>query len=137
MKLINIVVLLLAITVVTSGQKPEDILATATGHTFKLADIPADVQQQVTNLPSRIRTVRSETLEHMINDAVLSAEARVRGTTTDKLITAETAKVPAPTEAEIKAVYDANRNAFGVQTLDQVRKQIVSYLRRDPEQKRL
>src|SRR5688500_828693 len=110
MKLINIVVLLLAITIAAAGQRPEDVLATATGHTFKLADISPDVQQQVTNLPSRIRTVRSDTLEHMINDAVLSAEARVRGTTIDKLITAETAKVPAPKEAEIKSVYDANRN---------------------------
>jgi hypothetical protein len=39
-----------------------------------------------------------------------------------------------PTDAQIQAIYDANRAAIGSKTLDEVRPQIVAYLKREPEQ---
>jgi protein-disulfide isomerase len=39
-----------------------------------------------------------------------------------------------PTDAQIKAVYEANRAAIGSKTLEEVRPQIVAFLRREPQQ---
>ena len=137
MKLIYITALLLVIGSGALGQNPDDVLATATGRTFKFADMPQEVQAVITALPAQIKTTRTEILEQLVNEAVLSAEAKAKGSTIDALVKAELAKVPAPTEAEVKAVYDANRSVFGSQTIDQVREKIVRFIRRDPEQKRL
>ena len=137
MKLIYLTLLFFIFASAVAAQQPGDVLATATGHTFKLADMPQEVQSVISGLPQQIKTTRSDTLEQMVNEEVLSAEAKAKGTTIDALVKAELAKVPAPTDAEIKKIYDANRNAFGGQTIEQAEKQIVSYLRRDPEQKRL
>ncbi|HEX3101921.1 MAG TPA: thioredoxin domain-containing protein, partial [Pyrinomonadaceae bacterium] len=67
----------------------------------------------------------------------LNLEAKALNTTPGKLIAAEKAKVANPTEDAIKAVYEANKTVIGDRTLEQVRKQIVSMLRSDPEQKLL
>jgi len=117
------------------AQKPDDVLATATGHTFKVSDLTPETQQAVTSMPTRIFATRTAILDQMVNQRLLDAEAKATGTSTGKLIAAEKAKVANPTDAEIKTVYDANRQALGEQTLEQSRKQIVAYLRREPEQK--
>src|SRR5690606_40934499 len=53
----------------------------------------------------------------------------------DKLLADQRAKAAEPTAAQIQAVYDANRAALGGRTLEDVRGEIVAYLRRDTEQK--
>ncbi len=118
-----------------TAQKPDEILATANGHTIKLADLSPETQKAVSNLPATIAKTRSEQLDQMIFERVLDAESKARNTTVAKLLADEKAKVPAPAEAEIKAVYDANQAALGGRTLEETRKQIVMYLRTEPEQK--
>ncbi|MEO7539470.1 MAG: hypothetical protein ABIV21_05555, partial [Pyrinomonadaceae bacterium] len=137
MKLIYASLFILAFVLIAAAQKSDDILATATGHTFKLSDMPPDVQAQMAKLPGEVQKSRTDILEQMINARVLDAEALVRKISAGDMIKRELAAIPAPTEAEIKAIYDANRPALGSKTLQQVRKQIVSYLRRDPEQKKI
>lgn len=88
-------------------------------------------------MPTRTFATRTAILDQLVNQRLLDAEAKATGTSAGKLIAAEKVKVTNPTETEIKAVYDANRQALGEQTLDQARKQIVAYLRREPEQKLL
>ena len=137
MKLINILALIVIFTFAALAQKPDDILATATGHTFKVKDLSAETQQIITEVPARIAKLRTEIFGQMINQRLIAIEAKSLNRTPGKLIVAEKAKAPNPTENAIKAVYEANRIVIGSRTLDQVRKQIVSILRSDPEQKLL
>ena len=135
MKLIKASFLLISFALMVAAQKPDETLATATGHTFTIRDLPADIQQAVTSLPTRTFATRAGILDQMVSQRLLAAEAKVTGISSGKLIANEKAKVANPTEAEIKAIYDANRQALGNLTLDGARKQIVSYLRREPEQR--
>jgi len=86
-------------------------------------------------LATRTFATRAGILDQMVSQRLLDAEAKATGISSGKLIANEKAKIANPTDAEIKAIYDANRQALGNVTLEQARKQIVAYLRREPEQK--
>jgi protein-disulfide isomerase len=121
--------------VVAAAQKPDEILATVGTQQIKLADLPPQVQQAVTSLPTRVFATRSAILDQMVNQRLLDAEAKALGTSAGKIISAEKAKVANPSDAEIKAVFDANQEALHGHSLEESKKQIISYLRREPEQK--
>ena len=135
MKLIKASFLVIIFALTVAAQKPDDTLATATGRTFTVRDLPAEVQQAVTSLPTRTFATRAGILDQMVTQRLLDAEAKATGISSGKILANEKAKAANPTEAEIKAIYDANRQALGDRTLEQARRQIVSYLRREPEQK--
>ncbi len=137
MKFIKILASIFILTFSTLAQKPDDVLATATGHTFHFKDLSADTQKTVAAIPAQLAKGRSDLLGQMLNQRALNAEAKALNTTAGKLIAAERAKAANPTEEQIKAVYDANRTVIGERTLEQVRKQIVTMLRSEPEQKLL
>ena len=67
----------------------------------------------------------------------LELEAKARTISSGQLIVNEKAKIPAPTELEIKAVFNAKQSALGGRPLVEVRKPIIDYLRREAEQKML
>ncbi len=127
--------LLLFLTITAVGQKPADVLATATGRTFKLGDLSPDVQKAVAELPSNIAKTKTDLFAQFINQRLIDIEAKSLNVSTGRFIWNEKAKIKDPTEAEIKAVYDANQQALGGRPLAEVRKQIVGYLRQDPEQR--
>ncbi len=132
-----VILVCLAAAISVSAQKPDDVLATVGSRSIKLSDLGAEIQQAIASLPTRTFATRTAVLDQMVSQRLLAAEAKATGSSPGRLIAAEKAKVPAPTEAQIKEVYDANRQVLGDQTLDQARKQIVAYLKREPEQKAL
>lgn len=134
MKLFSII-LLLFLSFNAYTQKSGEILATANGQNYTANDLAPEVRQEFENLPKTIADVRQSLLEQQINDVLFEAESAAQKTSVEKLIEREIkSKVTAPTDREIKAVYDANRAAVGSRTLDEVRPQIVAFLRREPEQ---
>ena len=128
------VVFSLIFTLTTFGQRPDDVLATAAGHTIKLSDIAPEIRLQLERLPADTAQARKSLLDQLINQRNLEIEARLRGMSVGKLLASEKAKAPTPAESQIKLVYEANRTALGGQTLESARKQIIAFLRRDPEQ---
>lgn len=118
-----------------SAQKPDDILATATGLNFRLRDLSAETQKDVADLPAKIPQARAALLEQLASRRVFHAEAKARGISVGKLLADEKTKVKDPSEAEIKSVLDANQDKLRSLTPDQARKQVVAFLRRAPEQK--
>lgn len=132
---LTIVIFSLLLTFNAFGQKPAEILATATGHTFTERDLSPEAQDARANLPALIADARKQLLAQMVGGILLETEAKARNLTVAAVINAETAKIKDPTEAEIKAVYDANQEKLGDKTLDAVRKQIVEFLRQEPEDK--
>jgi protein-disulfide isomerase len=137
MKFTPILIIILLLSAAAFAQKPTDILATATGRTFKLNELSSEARGAVEKLPAETATIRSGLLDQMLSMRAIEIEAASRGISAGKLIALEKAKAPAPAEADIRAAYDANREALGTQTLEQARKRIVAYLRGGPEQKLL
>ncbi len=137
MRSFSAIFVVLIFALAAAAQKPTDVLATATGHTIKLTDLSPDIQKAVSEMPAAIAKARKDSLEQLTFERVLDLEAAARGTTVANILLAEKAKVADPTEAEIKAIYDANQVSLGGKTLDESRKQIVTFLRGEPEQKAL
>jgi protein-disulfide isomerase len=132
-------ILLLLLTLLCSvpvwAQKATDVLATAAGRNFTVSDLSPAAQDAVEKFPERLKQMRNEALAQKIGETLLEIEAKARNTTVAALLDAERTKVKDPTPAEIQAVYDANRDRIGDKALSDVRKQIVSLLRRDAEAK--
>lgn len=126
-------ILILALSV--AAQKPDDVLATATNQVFRLSDLSEQTKAAAASMPATIAKARVAVFEQMINQRLVELEAKALGKAPSALIAAERAKVARPTEAQIKAVYEANREAIGDKTLEQARKQIIAFLRSEPEQK--
>lgn len=137
MKFFITILFLISLSIFAFAQTGE-ILATANNQNFTVADLPQNIRENYENLPRTISNLRAELFAQQIADILLKDEAAARKTTVEKLVEAEMQKrVPNPTEAQIKAVYDANRESIGEKSATEVRPQIVAFLRRDAEQKAL
>jgi len=77
-----------------------------------------------------IKEARQRALDARINSLLAGAEAKKRGLPIEEFLDREVNnKIPAPSEAEIKAAYDANRDQLGNADLESVRPQLINYLR--------
>jgi protein-disulfide isomerase len=118
-----------------AAQKPGDIVATATGHTWTTKDLPPEAQDAIAKYPSLAAAARKQLLSQYVGELLLETEAKARAITPMALVKSEAKKIKDPTPAEIKAVYDANVDKVGGKTLAEVRPQIVEFLRHDLEEK--
>ena len=116
------------------AQKPDDIIATATGHTWKAADLSATAQEARAKYPVMLAATRKQVLSQTLGETLIETDAKARNISVIALLASETKKVKDPTPAEIKTVYDANTAQLGGKTLEEVRPQIVAFLRREPEE---
>ncbi len=116
------------------AQKPDDVLATATGLTFNASALSEPVRKLYLGQTLAVAGERTRFLEVLIREKVLETEAQARGLTSEALVAAEV-KVAEPSAAEIKSVYDANRQALGGRTLEQARPQLAAFLRGNAEKK--
>ena len=106
----------------------------------------ADIQEQVNaailsdpdpflrsfyeNRETAIKEARQRALDARVNSLLAAAEAKKRGMSTDEFLKNEIdSKVGAPSEAEIRATFDANRAQLGNADLESVRPQLVNYLK--------
>lgn len=136
MKFIAAISCLLTFTFLLSAQTPDEILATATNKKFTAAALNPQVRELRDTLPKRLADARREFFSRQIMETLFDLESAARKTTVEELHKIEVrSKVPDPSEAEIQAVYDANRAALGYKPLAEVRPQIVAFLRREPEEK--
>ncbi len=135
MKLIFTTAIILALTATFFAQKPGEILATATNFNFTSASLTEEGRKLFENQKTVVADTRTNLFLQMQNDILLETEAKAQNIPVEKLLAAEIKKIPAPTEAEIKTVYDANRAGLGDLTLEESRKQIVEFLQRSSGQK--
>lgn len=130
--IIAIIIALAAIS--ASAQAPDDVLATAKGHTFTTADLSSDTRSAFSNLPVAVGKARTALLAQMVDDELIAAEAKSRRTTAEKLEARMRAKAPDPSEDEVAKLYQANLAGFDGKPLEKVRDILVKYLRRGTEQ---
>jgi len=131
----SLAIIIFVLSSLAAAQTADGVLATATGKTFKAVDLSSEVQAQFSNQKKALEDTRTQLLGQMIAEDLLDIEAKAAGSTRGKLIAAERAKVADPTAAQIQAVYVANQAALGSRSLADVKGEIVSFLRRDLEQK--
>jgi protein-disulfide isomerase len=109
-------------------------VAVVNNQQLTLADLDPKAREFMESVDKAVADTRRRALDEQINQLLLEAEAKKRNTTPEKIYDTEiAARVTAPTDAEIKAVYDQNRDQIGAE-LDSVRPQIVAFLRRSREQ---
>lgn len=137
MKFIAVCFCLIIFSLSYAAQTPDQVLATANGQKFTVKDLPSEIGQAYANLSKNGVAMRKAMLEQQIVETIFETEAKTKNQTLEKYLEQIRAKVPAPAEKDIQAVYDANRTAIGNKTLAEVRPQIVSFLREEPEQKAL
>jgi protein-disulfide isomerase len=111
-------------------------LAIVNGQTIALSDLEPQVREVVEGFDKKMPELRRDALEARINTLLFEAEAQKRKVTGDQLMDAEVNnQLKDPTDAEIQAVYNANKQQIGDATLEAVRPQIISYLRTQAAQK--
>jgi protein-disulfide isomerase len=111
-------------------------LAVVNGQTITIADLDPKVREVVEGFEKNMPDLRRDALNARINTILLENEAQKRKVTGNQLMDAEVNnRLTDPTEAEIKAVYDASRQQIGNADLASVRPEIVSYLRNQSGQK--
>ena len=115
-----------------NGEVPE-VLATVGGDPITMADVHSRVGETLDKVETQYQRSRSKlidsTLQAILRDRVLLAEAKKQGKTVDELVAAEAGAPLEPTDVEVNAWYQENRARIGNRTLEQVRPQIVAYLR--------
>jgi protein-disulfide isomerase/rRNA maturation endonuclease Nob1 len=128
---------LIALTFNLSAQAKPEILAVANGKNYTAADLPAELGAAYRQRNERIAELRREIFSEMAAEILLETEAAARKTSVEKLFADLKSKISAPTDAQIQAVYDANREKIGDRSLSDTRGQIVEYLRAEAEHKAL
>src|SRR5688572_75088 len=132
------VILLTFVSVVGAlAQKPEPVLATATGFAFTTNDLSDNGKRLYEQRHTLITGQRTRLFDQWIEDLLLETEAKARGVTPEKIQAEAVTKIVPPTEAQVKAVYDANRQTIGSRTIEEVRPQIVDFIKRELETKQL
>ena len=128
--------LVIVLTAGTSAysQKAVDALAAANGRIFTASDLSPGTAQLIANKSQIISNARTQLRDKMIGDYLIESEAKAKGVTPESLTDAERAKAAGPTDAQINTVYEANREALGDKSPAEARKQIMEFLRRDPEE---
>lgn len=134
-----------------SPAQPAEVTATTLAVVNDITISASDIEDQVSAIINRdpdpyLRAYyadpQKETIESRqrafdarVNSLLIAAEAKKRGKTSDQVIETEiNSKVPTPTEAEIQAAYDANRNQIGTATLESVRAELINYIRNERSQ---
>ncbi len=114
--------------------KPQvQTLAVVNGTKITKQQLGIDAQNQVSVIQNEVIKAREAELDRQINAYLLEAEARRRGITAKHLLQLEVLdKVVDPNDEEIKAFYEARKEAIQV-SLKSVRPQIIAMMRAERE----
>lgn len=113
-----------------------EVLATVNGLRIGKNDLSPELRQRVAQLQQQVIVARARELELQINSALLEAEAKRLGVTTQQVLRTEVvAKTKEPTDAEAQAFYDQNKTRIAGE-FAAVREDIKGYLR-DQQQREL
>src|SRR5687768_3681213 len=135
MKILRTIVCLLFLALAVFSQKPDEVLATANGLNFTAGSLSEQMRKAFTERHAAVAAERSRLFAEVVRERLLEAETRAQGTTRETLVAAASAAIADPSAAQIKTIYDANRQTFGDRNVEQVRPQIVAFLRANAERK--
>ncbi len=124
------VVAAIAGTVLLAGLARAETVATVGDTPISRETLEKHVKPKMVEVENQRYEVLSQGLDELISEQLFEKEAKARNVTTEQLVATEiTAKVAAPTDAEIQKVYDDNKAQLQGQTLEQVKPRIVEFLK--------
>lgn len=137
MKLLTTFVFVIIFTLSVFAQpNAMETLATASGRTFTAQDLTPQIADAWIKLPTTLSNARKALLEQQIEQVLLRIEAGNQKISVNNLLNKEVSKkVPDPTAAEVKKLYDANKDQIGEIPFEKIRPQIVTFLREPKEKK--
>lgn len=119
-------ILFLVPVLLTGCFEKSDVAATVNGQNITLGEID---QSRGGQIAQQIYKMRRNAIEVLIDEKLLETEATAQGLSVEELLKKEVeAKVFNPSDAEVQAIYDANKDRFGA-PLEEVQKQIVDSLK--------
>ncbi len=119
------------------AQDPAVTVAVANGRSITLQDLPRSTADAFRNFPRARLEYRVPLIENQIKGIVLEIEAKNRNITVNELLENEVVKkVPDPTEAEIKNVFEKYKAEMIDVPYPEIKKRIIAYLRMIPERLR-
>ena len=132
-----VILVLVLLACAAYGQRLDEVLATSTSTSYKVSSLSPDAQKLYLDQRKLVADTRTSLLAAMISNVLLDLESKAQNLSREKLIATQKTKIAEPTPAEIKAVYDANRNALGGRTLEESRPQIIEFIKHEAEDKAL
>lgn len=119
-------ILFLIPVLLTGCFEKSDVAATVNGQKITLGEID---QSRGGQIAQQIYKMRRNAIESLIDEKLLETEANAQGLSVEDLLKKEVeSKVSDPSDAEVQAIYDANKERFGA-PLEEVQKQIVDSLK--------
>ncbi|HEX3231066.1 MAG TPA: thioredoxin domain-containing protein [Pyrinomonadaceae bacterium] len=122
-------------------------LAVFGDQTISTSDIETQVNQIILKDPDpylhdyytdpnkAIREARQRAVDARVASMLIAAEAKKKGKTPDEILASEvSSRIPQPTDQEIKAAYDANRDQLGGAELESVRTELANFIRNQRSQ---
>ena len=104
------------------------------GETVSVAEVDAWIKEQLFDqatddgAPMKLYEVRSRSLDEMINQRLLEAEAAPLGLTPEELVRQETEKRTTVADEEVLAFYEENKKRMGEVAFEEVEPRIVRHL---------
>lgn len=107
-----------------------DVLATVGNKTITRADVEASVKSELAEVEAARFKILRGGVDELVATTLFEQEATARGVTLEQLQETEIlAKVPAPSDDEVKKLYDDNQDQLGGQSFDDVKEKLVEYLK--------
>ena len=116
------------------GASSGDVVARVSGQAITNAELEALVGARLSQLRSKAEqdefTLKSQAIDQLVREKLTAAEAKNRGITVEALMKAEVDdKAAAPSEDEIKQVYERNKARLGNKTLEETKPEIERQLK--------
>ena len=113
----------------SAGSAPGGVAATVGGETITMDDLDAAAKSQLQKVDTEIYRIRKRVLDGLVEEKLIDEAAKKKGMSAEKFMAEEVdAKVTAPTDEEIKALYDSSKDRLG-KPFDEVKGQIAEYLK--------
>lgn len=127
----------LALAFASAASAADDTVATVGGTPITRAALEKHVRPQLIEIENEKFEALSSGLDELVAVSLFEKEAKSKNITTEALVEQEiTAKVPAPSDADIQKVYDENKQQLGGAALDQVKPRIVEFLKQQKAEER-
>ncbi len=120
----------LVLAVPRIGRGTDEVVATVGERKITRAELEKHVKPKLVQLENQRFQVLQEGLEELVADELYKREAAARGISVEQLVKEELEnKVAEPTQEEIQKLYDDNKEDLEGQSLEQLRPQLVQYLK--------